>query len=49
MRSSRLAAEKEDMGTFIVAGIAVPAIVIALLHIRSLRHIAWLRTRMGTA
>jgi hypothetical protein len=37
------------MGTFIVAAIAVPALVIALLHIRELRHIAWLKTRMGMA
>jgi hypothetical protein len=37
------------MGTFIVAGIAVPAIIVALLHIRSLRHVAWLKTRMGMA
>jgi hypothetical protein len=48
--SSRLAAEKEHaMGAFIVAAVAIPAIIIALLHIRSLRHVAWLKTRMGMA
>jgi hypothetical protein len=50
MCSSQLAAEKEHaMGTFIVAGIAVPAIIAALMHIRYLRHVAWLKTRMGMA
>jgi hypothetical protein len=50
MCSSPLAAEKEHaMDTFIVAGVAVPAIIIALLHIRDLRHVAWLKTRMGMA
>jgi hypothetical protein len=36
------------MGTFIVAAIAIPALVAAILHLRDLRHIAWLRARMGT-
>ena len=50
MCSSPLAAEKEHaMGTFIVAVIAVPALIAALLHLRNLRHVAWLKTRMGMA
>jgi hypothetical protein len=36
------------MGTFIVAAIAVPALIAALMHLRDLRRTAWLRTRMGT-
>lgn len=41
--------KNNSMGTFIVAAIAVPALVMALLHIRDLRHVAWLKTRMGIA
>jgi hypothetical protein len=36
------------MGTLIVAGIAVPALIVALMHIRDLRHLAWLKVRIGT-
>ena len=36
------------MGIYIVAAIAVPALAAALMHLRYLRHIAWLRARMGT-
>jgi hypothetical protein len=30
-----------------VAAIAVPALILALLHIRYLRHTAWLKERIG--
>jgi hypothetical protein len=30
-----------------VAAIAVPALVLALVHIRHLRQIAWLKSRIG--
>lgn len=36
------------MGTYIVAAIAVPALIAALLHLRDLRRTAWLKVRMGT-
>jgi murein endopeptidase len=43
------AAEKgHGMGTLIVAVIAIPALFVALMHIRYLRHIAWLKARVGT-
>jgi hypothetical protein len=35
------------MDALIVAAIAVPALLLALLHIRYLRHIAWLKARIG--
>jgi hypothetical protein len=35
------------MGNFIVAAIAVPALIAALMHLRELRRIAWLKVRMG--
>jgi hypothetical protein len=37
------------MDTLLVAAIAVPALIAALIHIRDLRQLAWLRQRMGTA
>jgi hypothetical protein len=37
------------MDTFIVAAIAVPALVAALMHLRYLRHVAWLKARMRMA
>lgn len=37
------------MGTLIVAGIAVPAIVVALMQIRHVRYITWLKVRIGMA
>jgi hypothetical protein len=47
---SVLVASKEDvMGTLIVGAIAVPALIVALLEIRHLRYIAWLRVRIGIA
>ena len=36
------------MGILIVAGIAVPALIAALVHIRDLRRLAWLKARIGT-
>jgi uncharacterized ion transporter superfamily protein YfcC len=35
------------MGTLIVAAIAVPALIVALLQIRHLRYVAWLKFRVG--
>jgi hypothetical protein len=34
-------------GAVIVAAIAVPALILALMEIRHLRQIAWLRARIG--
>jgi len=36
------------MVTLLVAVIAVPALIAALMHIRDLRRLAWLRQRVGT-
>ena len=36
------------MGILIVAGIAVPALITALVHIRDLRRLVWLKARIGT-
>lgn len=37
------------MGNLLVAAIAGPALIAALMHLRYLRHIAWLRERIGLA